>query len=570
MFFYPIKYSVGYYFVFFVLIKRMKRKRESIHWKPIITYTNEEESKQFIKSEYYSVSNTDISSKGVKNRYHCSKHVNCPVCLLEHIQDENNVTLFLNGEDHCIEEKISCGNRIERVVDRYIKDISNLTPTEINLIIPDECQFTHLQLTQLKQRKKRRLNIEPLVTYIDVRNWLQKYSSSPCDLDEPYCIDSKINNEILYAAFSTKRLIHLLKENRTLQVDATYKISRLGYPVLVAGISDISRRFHPIIISISKSEKTEDYIYLFDTIKMISSKVNDQEFKLDSFMGDAASCITAAFQQSFPGRARCVCWYHAKKRMNLLVKKFCEKQFWKEILIDLAVLQISNSELEFNYHSELFINKWKDVSFVCDQFCRKFKKKWLTTLPNWYEGCNSLRPSKNNGLEAFNKYFKRNVTQHIKKNLKEVFDGTMKYLGTLSTKRRSGGECEFAYTIKKTLSQWTSAYQLSRSIILAIIENLTKFNINLIDYSITTDFIMPNSFDELKNKNYHYVTIRRYGNIILCDCKEFQKIYTCKHSLGVEIKLKIINAPLEAEIFPLEGKRKPGRPALVGGALSLQ
>lgn len=158
------------------------------------------------------------------------------------------------------------------------------------------------------------------------------------------------------------------------------------------------------------------------------------------------------------------------------------------------------------------------------------------------------------------------MTQHIKKNLKEVFDGTMKYLGTLNTKRRSGGECEFAYTIKKTLSQWTSAYQLSRSTILASIENLTKFNINLIDYSITTDFIMPNSFDELKNKNYHYVTIRRYGNIILCDCKEFQKIYTCKHSLGVEIKLKIINAPLEAEIFPLEGKRKPGRPALVGGA----
>lgn len=535
------------------------QKRKRIEWQVFMRFSSESESKMFLRNENYSISSSDYSSKGKRTRYHCSKHENCKANLVELIESETEITLYYNGEVHSVKEKLGKGVKIENVVDKYICDISSLTPDDIQKILPKKYVFTSKQLSQLKQRKKRRINKDPLITYLDINNYLETVLSFPEDEDEAFCINTIISETEFYAAFSSKRLIRLIKNCTCLQTEATYKISRLNFPILIAGISDNRRRFHPLIIAITQSEKKEDYVRLFDSLKMCIDKLNLGQINIESGMGDAAESITAAFECSFPGIKRTYCWYHVSKRFKIMIKKYCEKQYRKQLLHDLSIIQLSNSDIEFLYHCHLFILKWSSFSNKCELFCQKFKLKWVEKKPYWYEGSNPMHPSTNNGLESFNKYYKRYVTQHTKKSIKEVITNTMRYINTLSIKRQDGGVYQYSNNIPKDLSLFTKAYQFASKINLLNIEK-SKFSIDIINNAIITNFIEPKCFDELKIRKIHYITIRKNGNVILCDCKVFQKQYICCHSLAIQLLEKTEICPLSAQIFPLEGKRKRGRP----------
>jgi len=55
-----------------------------------------------------------------------------------------------------------------------------------------------------------------------------------------------------------------------------------------------------------------------------------------------------------------------------------------------------------------------------------------------------------------------------------------------------------------------------------------------------------------------------------CDCPVFLKQYQCKHTLGLAIRLKIVEPPSAARSIPLGQKRKPGRPKKARPALVMQ
>jgi len=49
-------------------------------------------------------------------------------------------------------------------------------------------------------------------------------------------------------------------------------------------------------------------------------------------------------------------------------------------------------------------------------------------------------------------------------------------------------------------------------------------------------------------------------NSAKCNCPTFYKLFICKHSVGVGIRLGLTDAPLEAKNIVLGQKRKRGRP----------
>lgn len=55
-----------------------------------------------------------------------------------------------------------------------------------------------------------------------------------------------------------------------------------------------------------------------------------------------------------------------------------------------------------------------------------------------------------------------------------------------------------------------------------------------------------------------------------CNCPVFSKVYMCKHVIGIAIRLKFIDPPIEAKAIPIEKKRKPGRPRKTRPALERQ
>ena len=55
-----------------------------------------------------------------------------------------------------------------------------------------------------------------------------------------------------------------------------------------------------------------------------------------------------------------------------------------------------------------------------------------------------------------------------------------------------------------------------------------------------------------------------------CTCSMYLKVNVCKHHLGMEIRLKMVDVPAEAKVIPLGQKRKRGRPSKARKALIIQ
>ena len=55
-----------------------------------------------------------------------------------------------------------------------------------------------------------------------------------------------------------------------------------------------------------------------------------------------------------------------------------------------------------------------------------------------------------------------------------------------------------------------------------------------------------------------------------CTCPHFFKNYSCKHSVGIAIRLKLYNPPPEAKNIQMHRKRKPGCPKKAQKALLIQ
>ena len=96
---------------------------------------------------------------------------------------------------------------------------------------------------------------------------------------------------------STRHLLSLAsKYVRILQADATYKLLWLGFPVLIIGISDMNKIFHPIGIALCKDEKTADFAFIFNSLVIGINRCNLPELNHVDLLADAADSITNGFR----------------------------------------------------------------------------------------------------------------------------------------------------------------------------------------------------------------------------------------------------------------------------------
>ena len=150
--------------------------------------------------------------------------------------------------------------------------------------------------------------------------------------------------------------------------------------MLFVGTTDMDKQFHPFGISVSKTEQSRDYEFLFRSLQDGLKKLDLPPLEPIALMADGADAITNGFNLVFGKEyKRGMCWAHCRRANEKYLKQHTRKN---EILEDLDKLQTSQSTNIFNLASQLFMNKYADE----EEYVNYFKSEWITAHSGWYAG----------------------------------------------------------------------------------------------------------------------------------------------------------------------------------------
>ncbi|RHY94559.1 hypothetical protein DYB26_011271 [Aphanomyces astaci] len=241
---------------------------------------------------------------------------------------------------------------------------------------------------------------------------------------------------------TTKALLYQM--NRSVDTflfhwDATYKINKLAYPVLVCGVSDVARVFHPVAFFLIGKESTSEYAWAIRSLIDIYLAVVGRPLKIKFVMGDAAqapaqSLLVAQPSSSsglaeHPGQGQqaalaivavrielgvehiLMCFYHClacvHKRLNGLT--LTAKSLAFKYIYD---MHYARNQDELSRSWQAARGEWLSCDeLIAKDFTWYFDAQWMQgTFTKWQVfHTPSGFASTNNPSESFNKHFKGTI-----------------------------------------------------------------------------------------------------------------------------------------------------------------
>lgn len=578
-------------------VESTKRRRVHKNWILVKTYPNKKAAEQAIQSdECWSFYYSNDSSAGVRINYRCNamkfRGKQCDAALYILCDSRNeSVHLYRTELDHSHDSEDCQNNAVNKIPAETEKLIRNLFEQHVkpkamlyNLVLNGHKPPTKSRLTTFLAKLRKEKYGKETLNYGTLQKWLIECSDTPENDTDPFIVNHVIsiddkneeNSEFRFFV-SSKRLLQIAMNAVKLHTDGTYKLIWQGFPVLLIGTTDANRKFHPIGLCVSKHERTIDFEFIFRTVK--DALLNIFSFEIDPhvLIADAASSIKNGFTNVFGTSLKNVmCWAHVRRNIVKHLPKYikCKKK-QTEFLMDLDKLQLSRSSEEFEQASNLFVEKWELVS---EELVQYFTQEWLVQNRNWYEGYSKNTPSTNNALESYNRLIKDEQT------LRERFD--LSHFRVVIFAMITQWSKEYDENLNSInnghpdigLKWWTAGYQFARSntkIAQAKRGNKTIFTIHTTENENCEEREWENFSDFKRSLETVHTTFKhpisadnwRDGD---CDCGNFFKNFLCEHLIGVALRLKVVNAPIEAKTVPIGQKRKRGRPAKSKPALQLQ
>ncbi|KAF0708060.1 hypothetical protein AaE_013368 [Aphanomyces astaci] len=208
--------------------------------------------------------------------------------------------------------------------------------------------------------------------------------------------------------------------------DATYKINALAYPVLFCGITDPSRKFHPVVFFLIGRKSTDEYEWAMKQLMAVYEAVVGSCLQLHYVMADAALVPVGALKTLQPQlgiKEVLMCFYYCvacvNKRLGVVltsVKALVAHYLFK--------MHFSRSVGECQLHW----NEAKSARTACDAlegkgFVRYFEGQWVNgECCHWqvYHTPGGFLTT-NNPCELFNKHFKGIYTQRTVHGLCATF-----------------------------------------------------------------------------------------------------------------------------------------------------
>lgn len=581
-------------------VPKAKRRRIHKNWILVETFSSKKEAEAFIQvqgrwSYYYS----NDSSAGLRINYRCNamkfrgRQCDAGMYILCDSTNES-VHLYRTELDHSHESTECKENAVSKIPSEVIAEIASLfeqnqKPKAIlyNLVLkghkpPPKSRLTTL-LTKMRKEKFgfERLNYGSLYAWLNESNAVPEEENQPFVVNFDISIDELVEENSEFRFFvSSKRLLRSAITAEKIHTDATYKLIWQGFPVLLVGMTDSGRKFHPFGVSVSTIERAADFEFIFRTVENAVCDILNSKMKPRVLICDAAFAIHNGFENVFGNDLPIImCWAHVRRNVAKNLPKYIrDKKKQNEFLADLDKLQLARSTEDFEKASKLFIEKWRKVS---SELVEYFSQEWLQQHRNWYEGYMELTPSTNNALESFNRVIKDEQT------LRERFDLSRFRTTLYNMVKQWSIEYDEGLNIVDLsgsplieLCQWTSGYQFARSNKKVVSEKRQ----NIIIYTSheneeSEEIAVDNEWKSFKHyrsslevihTTFTYpVTADNWRNG-KCDCGVFFKEFMCPHVIGIALRLKCAMAPPEAKTIPIGQKRKRGRPAKAKSALNRQ
>lgn len=184
---------------------------------------------------------------------------------------------------------------------------------------PPKSQLTSF-LTKLRKEKfgDSKLNFGSL------EQWLKECNVVPESEHQPFVVsyeidinDSRPDDSTFRFLVSTKMLIKNACSVKNMHTDATYKCVWQGYPVLLVGSTDSDRKFHPFGVCVASTERTRDFEFLFNSIKIATKDLFDVDIDPKVLISDAAGSIHNGFVNVFPSHIEDIvmCWSHVRRNV---------------------------------------------------------------------------------------------------------------------------------------------------------------------------------------------------------------------------------------------------------------
>ncbi|KAF0714131.1 Aste57867_4032 [Aphanomyces stellatus] len=193
--------------------------------------------------------------------------------------------------------------------------------------------------------------------------------------------------------------------------DATYKIDSLAYPVLVCGISDVGRKFHPVAFFLLGKESEHEYTWAMAALMDMFREVCGRALKLTYVMADAAKApalsVEAFYFQLGVDRVL-MCFYHLVANVH---KRLVGTALKSKALVYRHIynMHYSRSWNELRSHWVNAMNAWgQNEELAAREFTKYFFDQWINSQSWRWQVYHTPAgfATTNNPCEAFNKHFK--------------------------------------------------------------------------------------------------------------------------------------------------------------------
>lgn len=337
--------------------------------------------------------------------------------------DNDDVEVLCNGLEHNHNELLKGKKRpVSQEMTTFIHEFhkgGSTTPSAVLAYIKLAREKFNL-FTDEPDPNKRQLeyihkkyvseNVKPMIVVGDLMHWCEEHSPYPTNDNEAFVLahESCSINEAMSFRFTmtTPLLLSKLAKRKTICIDATYKLNWMGFPLIIMGTVDRAKKFHPLIYACSSHERSEDYAFVFRSVKDGIRDHLKKIFNPMTLIADGADAIRNGFYTTFPNAELDVmCFAHVLR--NIRKRPFASKNSKSLIIDDIKKMQLAPNRQIFQYMAELFCKKWTTLE---SNFVSYFKQQWLGTHSNWFEGAADYTPSTNNSLESHNAVIKRKVT----------------------------------------------------------------------------------------------------------------------------------------------------------------
>ncbi|CAF2025799.1 unnamed protein product [Rotaria magnacalcarata] len=215
-----------------------------------------------------------------KNYYRCSKvkargkQFDASIYLLFD-STSDKVILFRTTSDHVHHSMPEKPSRISNEVKQAIQELFELKlkPKAIMEVLHErEIKPPSIsQLSNFLRNLKNKTLGSTSISLGEIEQWcIESIRSSPESIDSPFVAsyeviyeddienedDDDVNVNKCRFFITTKRLLQIAARSKKTHADATYKLVWQGFPILIAGTTDLDRHFHSFVMTVCSNEKT--------------------------------------------------------------------------------------------------------------------------------------------------------------------------------------------------------------------------------------------------------------------------------------------------------------------------